>query len=176
MCSVNLIYFIPIIPLLSRGLLCVRHHKQMGEILGEEEQDREAHRSHIVTLSGFSFAGLLAVALLDVTLQQDFHFAIFYLLISFLCYIFALNLQSYKSKRWHDQFATALMDSASISLILSIVSILYTQRLRASFALGVTVLALLIWSIDHVVRLRIQWNYLNVKKEVEVDERQKGQV
>ncbi|MBW2620863.1 MAG: hypothetical protein JRC56_05985 [Deltaproteobacteria bacterium] len=91
----------------------------MSEIPSEEEQDRESHRSHILTLAGFSFTGLLAIAVLDATLVQDFRFAVYYLLVSFLCYLSALNFQGYKSKRWHDQLATALMDVASLSLMIN---------------------------------------------------------
>lgn len=168
-------YSAPIIPLFSRAVLCLRHHSQMAEILNEDEHDRETHRSHILALAGFSFTGLLALAILDATLRQDFHFAVFYLLVSFLCYFFALNLQGYKSKRWHDQFATALMDSASLSLILSIVSILHVQAFNFNFSLGLTLLAFFVWVADHATRLTIQWNYLNMKKGAKENDQQKEQ-
>ncbi len=138
----------------------------MSEVPSEEEQDRESHRSHILTLGGFSFAGLLAISALDVTSNHDFRFAVYFLLASFLCYLFSLNLQGYKSKRWHDQFATALMDSASLSLIMSIISILQVKALNLSFVAGITGLALLVWAVDHIVRIRILWKYLKLKREV----------
>ena len=164
MCTEVIWYSAPIVPLFSRAILCISHHSQMGEILSEEEHDRGAHRSHILALAGFSFTGLLALAVLDATLRQDFHFGVFYLLISFLCYFFALNLQGYKKRRWHDQFATALIDSASLSLILSIVSILHIQTFKSNFAIGLALFAFFVWVVDHIIRLRIQWSYLNIKE------------
>ena len=116
MCTGIYSYFVPLVPLVSRALLCVKHRTQMSEILSEEENDRESHRSHILALAGFSFTGLLAIAVLDATLLQDFHYAVYYLLVSFLCYLSALNFQGYKSKRWHDQFGTALMDAVDFIL------------------------------------------------------------
>ncbi|MCJ7601648.1 MAG: hypothetical protein MUO63_09130 [Desulfobulbaceae bacterium] len=165
MCVENILYSAPIVPIFTRGLLCLWHHCQANEILSEEEHDKEAHRNHILALSGFSFTGLLAIAVLDTTLRQDFHFAVYFLLISFLSYFFSLNMQGYKSTRFHDQFATALMDSASLSLILSIVSIINTKAFHPEFALWVSGLAIFVWAADHLIRLRIQWKYLNTKKE-----------
>lgn len=175
MCTNIYFYFVPLLPLVSRTLLCLEHRTQMMEIPSEDEQDREAHRSHILALAGFSFTGLLALAVLDATLRQDFRYAVYYLLVSFLCYLSALNLQGYKSKRWHDQFATALMDAASLSLIMSIISILNVQTFKASFAIGLTVLALLVWGADHFARIRIQSNFLKMKKEANENGRKKEQ-
>ena len=161
MCSI-IFYIIPFVPFLSRSILCLNHRRQMLDILCEDEQDREAHRAHILALAGFSFSGLLAVAVLDVTLMHDFRYAIYYLLLGFLCYLSALNLQGYKSRRWHDQFGTALVDIASLSLILSIISIIH---LKEHFTIILTILAILVWSADHLIRIRIQWNYLNEEKK-----------
>lgn len=160
------LYFVPLVPFVSRALLCFRHRSQIGKILNEAEQDRESHRSHILALAGFSFTGLLALAVLDATLRQDFRYSVYYLLVSFLCYLSALNLQGYKSKRWHDQFGTAFMDSASLSLIMSIVCILHGQAFGASFANGLTVFALLVWTVDHFARIKFQDNFLRMNMEV----------
>ncbi len=175
MCAEIILYSTPILPLFSRAVLCLWHHEQMKEILTEAELDQEAHRSHILVLAGFSFTGLLAISVLDATLRKDFHFAVFYLLVSFLCYFFALNLQSYKARRWHDQFATAIMDSASLSLILAIVSILYLPAFNPNFSLGSSTLALFVWVTDHVIRLKIQWTYLSIRKGGKEHDRQKTQ-
>ena len=106
----------------------------MADILTEEEQDREAHRSHILALAGFSFSGLLALVVLEAALLQGLHVAIYCLLLSFLFYMFALNLQGYKARRWQDQVATATMDVASLALILSVLSILHYQSFNRCFA------------------------------------------
>ena len=163
MCTGTYFYFVPLLPLVSRSLLCIKHRDHMSEILCENEQDRESHRSHILALAGFSFTGLLAIAVLDATLLQDFHYAVYYLLVSFLCYLSALNFQGYKSKRWHDQLATALMDAASLSLIMSIISILKIRPFSAFFVSILSALALLIWGVDHIARIRFQDDFLKDK-------------
>jgi len=164
MCTGIFFYFIPLLPLVSRSLLCVKHRGHMSDIPSEEEQDRESHRSHILALAGFSFTGLLAIAVLDATLVQDFRYSVYYLLVSFLCYLSALNFQGYKSKRWHDQLATALMDAASLSLIMSIISILSIRPFSAFFASVLSVIALSVWGVDHFIKIRFQDVFLKNKK------------
>jgi hypothetical protein len=159
-------YCAPIIPLLTRAILCLKFRSEMGDFPSEEEQDREAHRSHILALTGFSFSGLLALAVLEATLRQGFNIAIYCLLLSFLFYMFALNIQGYKSRRWHDHFATALMDGASLSLILSVLSIMQSQASSNWFVPALSLLAILIWLFDHFLRLLFQWQYLTTKKEM----------
>lgn len=158
-------YSIAFFPIMTRGILCLNFLKEMKDTLSEKELDKESHRTHILTLAGFSFSGLLAIVVLDVALRQDFHFAIYYLLISFLGYLVALNLQSYKAKRWEDQLATAFMDTASLCLILSVLSILNSQKFSPNFAYALSILAISIWLIDHWLRLRFQWKFLKEKKE-----------
>ena len=135
----------------------------MFDDLPEEQNDREAHRSLILALAGFSFSALLALVVLDATLRHDFHFAVYYLLVSFLCYFFALNLQGYKHLRWHDQVGTALMDAASLCLILAIVSIIVSAKHEKSLYLGLSGLAVFIWLLDYVIRLLLLLKYLKSK-------------
>lgn len=159
----NLYYLIPGFPLVTRFLLYLRFPYDMTEYLTEVEKDRESHRSYILALAGFSFSGLLAIAVLDTALQQNFKLSVYYLFISFLCYLFTLNMQSYKARRWHDQMATAFMDAASLSLIMSVLSILYSQNTNKFFKIILSIIALLFWGIDHFIRIRIQWKYLKIK-------------
>lgn len=161
-------YSIVFFPILTRGILFLNFQKRMKEALSNEELAKESHRTLILTLTGFSFSGLLAMAVLDVTLRQDFHFSIYYLLMSFLSYQVALNLQSYKVKRWQDQLATVFVDIASLCLILSILSILNLRKFSPYFAYFLSALAILIWLIDHWFRLRFQWKFLKVKKDITV--------
>jgi len=117
-------------------------------------------------MAGFSFSGLLAMAVIDTALQQDFHYSVFYLFLSFLCYMFALNLQGYKYIRWRDHLATALMDSASLCIILSVLSILYSQNFRKWLAHSLAIGAILVWFIDHGLRIKLDYAFLKAKKEV----------
>src|SRR5437899_2833533 len=114
----------PLLPILTRLLLVARFHKQMPDVLSEEEDDRDQNRSVILALAGFSFAGVLAVALLDVALQQSFAQTVFFLLVSFLAYLWALNAQSYKALRWQGEMVDALIEVGSLSLVLSLISLL----------------------------------------------------
>lgn len=158
-------YCLPIFPILTRGMLFLRYPKQMKELLGEEELDREAHRTFMLAMAGFSFSGLLAMVVLDTALRRDFHFAVYYLLLSFLCYLCAINLQSYKAKRWQDQAAAALKDAATLCLILSVLSILNSGGFETGFALVMSALAILVWFIDHFLRLRFLWIFLKGRQE-----------
>jgi low temperature requirement protein LtrA len=162
-------YSIAFFPIITRGILYLNFPNEMKDTLSKEELDKESHRTHILTLAGFSFSGLLAIVVLDVALRQDFHFSIYYLLMSFLGYLVALNLQSYKAKRWEDQIATAFMDIASLCLILSVLSILISQKFSPGFAYPLSILAISIWLIDHWLRLRFQWKYLKEKGEKKGD-------
>jgi hypothetical protein len=137
----------------------------MTILISREELDKESHRIYILSMAGFSFSGLLAIVVLDISLSKDFHFAVYYLLMSFLFYLVSLNLQSYKARRWQDQLATALMDSASLCLILSVLSILDPQNFGKYFSYILIVMALLIWFIDHVIRLRIWYKILKLDKK-----------
>jgi len=159
-----LYYCAPLVPLLTRGVLYLRFYPMMAHILGEEEQKREAHRSHILALAGFSFTGLLALVVLDSALSEDFHVAIYCLLVSFLCFLFALSLQGYKSTRGQDQLGTVLMDAATFCLVLSVISILSSKTPRSRFVCVLSLAAVVIWLLDHLVRVRLQWKYLKAKK------------
>ncbi len=166
MCLHVLYYLAPLIPLLTRGLLCLTFRSEMSDVLDEEELDRESHRAHIMALAGFSFAALLALVVIDAALlHQNFQLPVYYLMVSFIFYMAALNLQGYKSRRWEDQVGTALMDAASLSLILSILSILFLNGFTPQFAWCISLLALSGWLIDHVIRLRLQSRFLASKKE-----------
>jgi len=159
-----LYYCAPLVPLLTRAMLCLRFYPMMADILGEEEQKREAHRSHILALAGFSFTGLLALVVLDSALSKDFHVAIYCLLVSFLSFLFALSLQGYKSKRWHDQLGTALMDAATFCLVLSVISILSSKTPGSRFFCVLSLATVGAWLLDHLARVRFQWKYLKAKK------------
>ena len=147
-------FLVPFVPFLTRGFLCLRFRSKMLDHLGDKELAREAHRSHILTLAGFSFAGLLALVVLERTLAGEFRFGVLYLLLSFLGFLAALNTQSYKSTRLQDQFGTALMELGSFGLILSVVVVLRAGQFGSLFTGVLCVLAVSVWGIDHLFRIR----------------------
>lgn len=164
----SLAYALPLVPFISRLAFFfprgIRHY--MSEDLAEEETDRESHRMFIRALSGFSFSVLTGMSVVErfTYNNKQFQLPIFYLLISFLFYLSALNLQGYKYKRWHDQLGDALVDSATLSLLLSIISIIWSTNYGLGFRVSLTILTLLIWLIDHAIRLRILWRYLSQRQ------------
>jgi len=162
-------YILPFFPIVTRGILYLKFQKEMNDILEKEELNKESHRTYIMTMAGFSFTGLLAMVVLDATRPQGYQFTIYYLFMSFLGYIFALNLQSYKAKRWQDQLATASLDMASLCLILSILSILITNNFSPAFAYPLSIVVILIWLIDHGLRLKFDSDYLKEKRKIKDD-------
>lgn len=161
----RILYLLPFIPLISRTVLCLRFRSQMSEILGEEEQDRESHMTLILSLAGFSFTGLVGLIVVDATLRLSYKIAIYYLLVSFLSFLFSLNIQGYKSKRWHDQISTGIMDSGSLSLILAVAYLIYNQPYEPEFSLSLIMLSFVAWLTDHAIRVRLPWQFLREKEK-----------
>jgi small-conductance mechanosensitive channel len=151
--------------MVTRGILYLKFRKAMKVVLNEEQLARESHRTYILALAGFSFSGLLALVVLDAALRQNYQISIYYLFLSFLGFVFALNQQSYKAKRWQDQIATASTEMALLCLILSILAILMTQDFSPTFALSLSIVAISVWLVDHVLRLIFVWKTLSKEKE-----------
>ncbi len=159
-------YAAPLLPFLTRGVFLVRFRSKAKTVLSEEELDPEVHRSYILAMTGFSFTGLLGLAVVDAAVRQSFRPAVYQLLLSFLCYFLALHLQAYKGRRWEDQLGTALTDTASLCLILAIIGVVSSAGFDLWLARFTLAVGLLVWGIDHVVRLRIHWSYLKNEGEM----------
>jgi hypothetical protein len=151
------VYAVPLTPVVTRFLLAVRYRAQMRQSLSEAEHDRDQSRSVILALAGFSFAGVLAVSVLDITTQQSFANTVYFLLISFLAYLWALNAQGYAATRFQAEMVTAIIDVGSLSLVLSIVSLIN----RGAAPRFLSYLATCIWGVDHVFRVSFEWRYLS---------------
>ena len=160
---------LPFIPLVTHMLIIIFNCKKMCVVLSQNELDRDTHRSYILALSGFSFTALLAVVLLEATVVQGLHFVIYYLLLSFLFFLAALNIQGYKAKRWQDELATSFADIATLSLILSIIFVLFSPNFKNNFdirfSVSITILASLIWALDHFYRIYLQFSYYKDLRE-----------
>jgi hypothetical protein len=116
-------YSIPFLPLSTQLVFIATGGSWMREHLPSEEQDREQHRSLILGMAGFSFTGLVALVVLDSTVQQNLELPIYCLFLSFLGYLSAMNLQSYKFFRWIDHVSDGLRDTAGFSLVLAVVQV-----------------------------------------------------
>ncbi len=161
--ATSLVWLIPLVPILVRAIVALTHRPLLKESLSEAELARDQHRSVILTLEGFSFTGVLGLAVLDRTSGNDFGMAIYFLLVAFLGYHFSRNLQSYKHKRWHDLAGDALTDAASLSLIVSIVSVIRVAEVEIGLQRTLSVIAIGFWLLDFAIRVRLQWRYLHMK-------------
>ena len=137
----------------------IRFHVQMGQQLPPEERDKDTHRSVIAAMEGFSFSALLALCLVDAKLNIDLNLPIYFIFLSFTCYLAAFNLQGYKNFRWQDLLSDVLMECGSLTLLLTITSIL-AIHLYSSLHMALSVLVLVVWLYDHVLRYRKLWRHL----------------
>jgi hypothetical protein len=147
-------HLLPLTPLLTRGAVSIVFYRFMSESLSDQAKQRPENRSVILGLMGFSSASLLALTVFDAKVAEEPAFyPVYYMLISFLGFYLALNIQSYKDYEWQGQLGAALLDVATLSLLLSIVSIIlsgkhdrFYKNLFAGLALGT-------WLLDHLIRL-----------------------
>jgi peptidoglycan/LPS O-acetylase OafA/YrhL len=174
-CIANLGYAVPLVPDVSRAVLVVSFRLQMAEKLSEEELDRESNRSLIIAFAGFSFTGVVALVVLEPTLQQTVRGAVFFLLVSFLTYLWALNLQGYKASRWQAEAATALSETGSLCLVSALISLLVSSQFSKSFVVTASLLAAAVWIIDHATRLIIDWRYAARRERVQKKGAARGQ-
>ncbi len=159
----RLTYLAVLAPFLTRFIALVRFRRQAQELIPEAAAQREEHRSLILAFAGFSFSAVLAMTVVDATLTKSFQDAIFFLLTSFLCFLWALNLQSYKSKIWHGALSWSLIDSGILALILSVLVVIWSGTFSWVYSFGISVFALAIWAGDHLVRVKIELDYVKAK-------------
>ena len=139
----------------------MRHfNHSMDDRMPEEENDRETHIRYILALAGFSFTAFLGLVVVNLSkaTELELEIPIFYLLTSFICFYFALNLQDYKSKMWHDQLGDILIDSAGFTLILTVVYL----ALGMKYGLWIAGFACVVWIINHSIRIRLTWRFLKL--------------
>lgn len=154
------LYLLPLAPVVSRFSIGLYWHWLMPVALPEEAQERDTQRSVILALAGFSFTGVAALAVLDSGSRPSLQLSIWYVLASFVSYLSALNLQAYKYRLWQDELATALIEVGSLSLVLTLATLLVSAKLEDWFLCTAIVVALGAWLVDHGVKLRLFWRYL----------------
>lgn len=164
-------HLVPLTPFVTRLLLCSGYSSLMRIKLTTEEKDREANRTIILGLVGVSFTGLLALTIVDAKIDLKTFYPVFYMLISFLCFITALNLQAYKRFRWHNIFGAALIEAAILSILLAITAIIWSSNQSGFYKILFSVLAFSTWSADHYIHLRLLRKYLKF-----LSDKQKGKV
>jgi hypothetical protein len=166
-------YCAPLIPIVIRLLLVARYRSLLKMPLSGAEADTESHRTVVVALAGFSFTGLIGLIVANAATRTSYKLAIYFLLTSFLCYLFALNLQGYKLWRWIDILSDTAWETASLSLILAIIQTMRAALLGSYFVAGATIMAALIWGADFIARIVLLYTYLarmgeqNVRRQKE---------
>ena len=162
----TILYAIPVVPFIPRVLTIFKFRAATNDALPEAAANREQHRSFILVMAGFSFTGLLglAAAPLAVTepsgranLQSALQLPTYFLLTSFLFYLSALNIQSYKRRWRHDLLADALIDGAALSLLSSIIVLVWHASSNSTFTILIGLFAGIVWGLDEVIRTRLTW-------------------
>lgn len=146
-------HLVPLTPLLTRGAISIVFYRFMSGSLTDTAKQRPENRSVILGMMGFSSASLLALTVVDANVATMTFYPVYYMLISFLGFYLALNIQSYKDHEWQGQLGAVLLDVATLSLLLSIVSIILLSNQDSFYKNLFTGLALGTWLIDHLIRL-----------------------
>jgi hypothetical protein len=149
-------YAFPLAPVATRSVLAIFWHWLMFDELPEAAQHRDANRAVILALAGFSFTAVAGLAVLDTAGRSGFQLSIWYVLLSFVSYLTALNLQSYKVTRWQNYIAAALIEVGSLSLTLTLVSLVLAGKFDDWFRALVAVVAVGCWAVDHFIRLYLE--------------------
>jgi hypothetical protein len=147
-------------PVLLRVALFFRYWAALKKALGKDSS-RDSVRSVVGLLAGFSFSSLVALMVLDDAVQIKFERSILFLIVSFLSYLSAMNLQGLKLRRWHDEVATGFIESGSFSLILSLGFSLLDSGLPWEMSSLVFFIGCSLLLFDVVVRLTLMRSYLS---------------
>ena len=160
-------YAAPVLPAAVRLILAVRYRRFMAESLESNEQQQDEHRTVILALSGFSFTAALALPAYGVSATVDVLLPTFYVVLSFLCYVGALNMQAYKYARWNDQVASGLADVASFCLLAATIGMVSLLSPPPLYFLFLALVAFVVWASDVYVRMRAWSSYFNARQEFE---------
>ncbi|MCY2961594.1 MAG: hypothetical protein NTY35_15635 [Planctomycetota bacterium] len=144
----------PLIPMVGRSALFLRHRAALMERVATEHAERAAYQTAALTQAGFSFSGLLALAVVHSASSTDLRLPLYHMLTSFLCYFVAAEVHAMKWRRWHELLAGTLGEAASLSLLLAVSTTLLfvdTDPAAGRVVLSISGLA---WLVTHLARLR----------------------
>jgi hypothetical protein len=134
------------------------YYRQVMSRLGSKEQQRDSTRSFVLTMAGFSFAALIGVVLVSGETDRDLGLLIYYLVVSFLAFMSAANVQRYKVKQWLDLASDAAIDIGNLALMLGVAAALVGFGTPYAWPLSIT--GLVLWTIDFVWRQAVTKNRL----------------
>ena len=143
------------VPFVMRGILCLAYASVAKELLGDKERQTDAHRSFITSMAGFSFTALMGLVVVQEVSKHGLLLPIAALTWSFLGYMSALNLQGYKFTRFRDQVSDALMESASLALLLAISLVLWSTDAVSPVKVIVSMASAFVWLVDYLIRFSL---------------------
>jgi hypothetical protein len=158
------VYLLPGFPLVTRSLLAASWHRLMATKVPEQANERDLHRSTLLSLAGFSFTVAAALAVVGQDMQQKLQLPFWYVLVSCIAYMASLNMQGWKASYLDDEIATSLLEAGNLSMMLALVALLVAGKFSALFTYAAGALALGTWLIDHVIRLTIECRYLRLEQ------------
>jgi hypothetical protein len=164
------LYVLPLLPLLPRCWIAWRFRAFMSEELSVNERAATEHRTVILALAGFSFSAALALPAYGASTQADVLLPTFYVVVSFLCYMGALNSQTHKFSRWHDQFGSALADIATLSLILAVLGMVAALQPPWEYFLVIVALSAFVWGGDTILRFSSWCSFFHGKESYDIKE------
>jgi hypothetical protein len=111
-------------------------------------------------LAGFAFTGLLGISAFLGPLKLSLWLPFYFLFCGFLAFLATANLQGYKAHHWQDQLSSALGESGTLSLIVSVIGLLPIGTINKNYLCLMAFVAVAVWGVDHFVRLLIDKSIL----------------
>jgi hypothetical protein len=170
-------FLLPVVPAVSRLGLCVRFRGLLHDGIPDDWLNTDQNLVVLIGIAGFSFTGVVGITVLEsATRRQELQLPIFFLLVSFLCSLSGINLESYRFDVFRFLAGDILYDASIFCLIASIVTIVIMARYPLSFMLFVTLIAFAAWSGDHLLRVRYTNHVLVGVKHAKKEQEEEGRV
>ncbi|HQR52450.1 MAG TPA: hypothetical protein PLZ79_04210 [Burkholderiales bacterium] len=147
----QLLYLIPAFPVLTTAMIALRFSRLMKKALTPERWNPARSRTVSLSMAGFSFTGVVGIAVLQESIQKTLELPMYYLVLSFLCYLCAANLESYKFFVSRQMISHALTESASLSLTCAVVSVVFLGGYGQPFTLILLAIAVVGWLGNHAL-------------------------
>lgn len=144
-------YLLPLLPFLTR-LFLLKYRKRLPRAVSRGERNVESNRALLVGFLSLTFAGLLAVTIADAKLKLTQPLPVYFILISFLFYYSAYNLQAYTYRRWVYHLSETMITAAAMSLMLCIASTAWLYGSNINKRLIASVVSL-VWFSDEIISL-----------------------
>lgn len=147
-------HLIPLLPLLPRIGIAIQYKDLWCRELTQSERNTDPTRTLALGIAELSFAGVVGITVLsDANLLKRLEPAMFYLIVTFLCYFLTLSIQGYKLWLLLDIVSDTVMDIGSVSIIAFIFSFLWVSTYSQEFKVLAVFITAVAWLSDYVARL-----------------------